>query len=404
MGLMPKFVEFSREDAGRREGPMFTLQASGLLSLNQAVFAALGEPAAVAVLYDADEGVVGLRKVEASHPNAYTVRKQPGTQTRLVSVRGFTARHQISTVKARRFLAHDYGDGVWGFALREGDAVRNRRGARDEPAVAGTWRHTTNGFDVPAMLHIGQMAMPESSRAHRPEHERPPTMRFGAALACAPLSSSPPTSELRDKFLGFLASPNIWGLVSAHGYVPKGGTWKRLAGRGRITLAAELTGDNEDEAALASTLLLLPDPAVSGYGRDSRYAELFVDVELRNAHGSPAPGMTLDVLHERFKQILAVPVALAAFLSTDLGLDTPGDPPSQAGVLLKSPRGMAELVDTEDLKPLPASAQSSEFLGWAIADPAGESATVTATEMLRQMCDYTLSLDGYESRLEALGA
>jgi hypothetical protein len=165
-----------------------------------------------------------------------------------------------------------------------------------------------------------------------------------------------------------------------------------------------LTGDDQDEAALARALMLLPHPAISGYGRDSRYAELFVEVDLRNAQGSPAPAMTLEVLHDRFKRVLAMPAAFAAFLSDDLGLATPGDPPSQVGVLLQAPRAMSELVDTQYLKPLPGSVQSNQFMSWAIADPGGESVGVTATEMLRQMCDYTLSLDGYEPRLEVLGA
>jgi hypothetical protein len=67
----PRFVEFSREESrGRREDPMFTLQASGLLSFNHAAFAALGDPVAVALLYDADQGVVALRKVEKTHQSA----------------------------------------------------------------------------------------------------------------------------------------------------------------------------------------------------------------------------------------------------------------------------------------------------------------------------------------------
>jgi hypothetical protein len=402
---MPKFVEFSREESrGRREEPMFTLQVSGLLSFNHAAFSALGEPVAVALLYDAAEGgVVALRKVEKSHQNAYPVRQQRGSQTYLVSVRGFTASHEIPTVQARRFLARDYGGGIWGFALREGDAVKNRRRARGEAAFTDRWRHTTNGFDVPAMMNMASMVMPDPGPI-RPEHERPPTMRIGTVMACGPLGSSPPTSELRSRFEGFLSSPAVWGLVSGLASVPKGGMWKRRAGRGRINLEAVLTGDGEDEAPAASAFLLLPDPAMGGYGRDPRYAQLVVEIELRDAQGQPAPAMTLAVLHERFAGALAVPAALAGFLTGDLGLSTSDDPLSQVGVVLKAPRGMAEVVDTEGLTPLEGSYPSNQFMGWAVADPDGEPAAAIAVEMLRQMCDYTLNLDGYEPVLEALGA
>src|SRR5438128_1774301 len=60
---MPNFQVFSREVARSREEPMFTLQARGLLSLNSAVFRALGEPEAVELLYDANLRIIGLRKV-----------------------------------------------------------------------------------------------------------------------------------------------------------------------------------------------------------------------------------------------------------------------------------------------------------------------------------------------------
>jgi hypothetical protein len=394
--LMPDFVEFSREESrGRREVPMFTLQASGLLSLNHAAFMALGEPVTVALLYDAGEGVVGVRKVEKDHQSAYPVRKQGRSMTYLVSAQGFVAHHEIPTVKARRFLARDYGGGVWGFALREGDSVKNRRGAREPgPASADRWRPTTNGFDVPAMMQVGNVVMTDPSQRPRMPQEIPPTMRVGTVVACDPLGSNPPTSELRARFLGFLNRPPIMGLVSRLSRIPQGGMWRPLAGQGRIYLEAALTGDNQDEALTASASLLLPDPSAPGYSRDPRYARFVLEVELR--------AMRLAVLHDRFARALAIPIALAGFLTDDLGLTTSGDPPSQVGVWLKTPRDMAELVDPEGMKPLLGSPQSNSFIGWALADPAGEPAPIAAVELLRQMCDYTLNLDGYEPALEGI--
>lgn len=402
---MPDFEEFSREASrGRRDEPMFTLQASGLLSLNHEAFVTLGEPVAVALLYDAGEGVVGVRKVGKDHLSAYPVRKQGRSMTYLVSAQGFVAHHEIPTVKARRFFARDYGDGIWGFALREGDAVKNRRGAREpNPATTDRWRATSNGFDVPAMMQVQNVAMADLSRLPRPRHEMPPTMRVGAVVACDPLGSSPPTSELRARFLGFLSSRPIMELVSRLSHIPQGGMWRSLAGRGRIYLEAALTGDVQDEVLAASASLLLPDPSASGYGHgDPRYARFVLEVELRDAEGQPAPAMKLSVLHDRFTRALAVPSALAAFLTEDLGLGTSDDPPSQAGIWLQTPRDMAELVDVEGLQPLPGSPRSNSFTGWALADPAGEPAATAAGELLRQMCDYTLSLDGYEPALEGM--
>jgi len=81
------------------------------------------------------DGVVGLRKADKAHANAYAVRKQQKSQSYVVGAQGFTAYHGIQTLRARRFAGYDYGEGVWGFALREGVAVVNRRGAHDRPAV-----------------------------------------------------------------------------------------------------------------------------------------------------------------------------------------------------------------------------------------------------------------------------
>jgi hypothetical protein len=402
---MPDFVEFFREDnRGRREEPMFTLQASGLLSFNHAAFLALGEPATVALLYDAGERVVGVRKVEKDHQNAYPVRKQGRSTTYLVSAQGFIAHHEIPKVKARRFLARDYGGSVWGFALREGDSVKNRRGAREPgPASTDRWRPTTNGFDVPAMMQVGNVAMPDDSPMPRLPQENAPTMRVGAVVACDPLDSSLPTSELRARFLSFLGRPPVMALVSRLTHVPQGAMWRPLAGRGRIYLEAALTGDDQDEAT-ASASLLLPDPSAPGYGQDPRYARFVLQVKLQDAPGHPAPAMSLAALHDRFTRALSTATALTVFFTEGLGLDTSDDPPSQMGIWLRTPRNISELVDPQGLMSLPGSPQSNSFTGWVLADPDGEPAAIAAVELLRQMCDYTLNLDGYEPALEEIMA
>lgn len=125
---MPNFKEWSREDSRSSDAPMFTLQTRGLISLNQAAFEALGKPMAVAFLYDADEGIVALRMVDKSYPNAYTVRKQGNSRSYLAAAQGFTMHNKLPTEVSRRFIGHDYGDGIWGFVLSEGSPVSHRRG------------------------------------------------------------------------------------------------------------------------------------------------------------------------------------------------------------------------------------------------------------------------------------
>jgi len=123
---LPNFVEFSRQFSHSRDDPMFTLQRRGLISLNHAAFKALGEPASVALLYDADEGIIALRKVTRSYANGYQVRKQQNSQSYLVAATAFTTFNKIPTEAPRRFEAHEYGEQTWGFALSEGVEVKSR--------------------------------------------------------------------------------------------------------------------------------------------------------------------------------------------------------------------------------------------------------------------------------------
>ena len=125
--IMPNFVEFDRQDSHSiPDEPMFTLQRRGLISLNLAAFKALGEPAAVALLYDADEGVVALRKVSRTYHNGYSVRKQGNSRSYLVAATGFTSYHKINTDVSRRYMGRNYGDQTWGFAVAEGTVLKTR--------------------------------------------------------------------------------------------------------------------------------------------------------------------------------------------------------------------------------------------------------------------------------------
>jgi hypothetical protein len=124
---MPNFVEFDRQDSHAiPDEPMFTLQRRGLISLNMAAFNALGEPAAVVLLYDAEEGIVALRKVTRTYHNGYPVRKQANSRSYLVGATGFTSFHKITTDVPRRFVGHKYGDQTVGFVLAEGADVKTR--------------------------------------------------------------------------------------------------------------------------------------------------------------------------------------------------------------------------------------------------------------------------------------
>lgn len=124
---MPNFQEFDRLDSHSvPDEPMFTLQTRGLVSMNLAAFKALGEPAAVVLLWDAEEQIIAMRKVARTYHNGYPVRKQGQSRSYLVAATGFTSYHKIKTDVSRRFVGRNYGDQTWGFAIAEGVALKHR--------------------------------------------------------------------------------------------------------------------------------------------------------------------------------------------------------------------------------------------------------------------------------------
>ena len=402
---MPKFEEFARDDSrASREGAMFTLQARGLISLNQAAFTALGEPDAVVLLYDAAESIVAMRKVPKSYENSYAVRKQQQAHSYLVGAQGFVAHYKIPTQRALRFPGRDYGDGVWGFVLREGAVVQNRRGRQPRPPVTERWRHTSEGAEVPELMRITHVGMSHPGYMRRPPGAKPPTVRAAALVACSPLGPQPPTSELRSRFLSFLGGSPVMELITPMSHTGASTSWTAWGGRGRFNLEAVLTDGGEEEAPAASALLLLPQEGMSQHGRDSRLAELVLDIELRGPEGGAPSPATLAAWHDRFTRVLHLPAALARFLTEDLGLTASDDPPAQAGVWLTASASILEMVDVERLRTLRGTRPSPQFIGWALADPAGDTGEGAAGGWLTEMCDYTLRLDGYEPVLERIRA
>ncbi len=380
---------------------MFALQARSLLSFNHTAFLALGEPEAVTLLYDPDEHIVALRKSHASDPNAYRVRKQQQAQSYLVSAQAFTAHYAIPTPRARRFEGTDYGNGIWGFALSSGEDVKNLRGSPEPaPAVTDRWWHTTDGTEVPSLMRIGHKAFSHPGYL-RPHPDQPASVRIATLVASDPLGPAPTTSELRSRFVTFLASPQLLGIVSEYSHIESQARWTGLAGNGRLLLEAALIPQDQaqNQTPVASAMLLLPEPGRTRFGSDARYAEFVLHIEPRTQDNTPVPPAGLAQWRDRFTQALAIPGALAQFLTSNLALATTAEPRAQLGIWLNAPRSLSELVDTGTLKPLPGSALVNAFTSYAIADPGGKPATTTAVDILAQLCDFTLHLDSWESAI-----
>jgi len=107
----------------------FGLDTAGRVQLSAAAMKMLGDPEAVILMYDQAAGIVGLRKAQGTEPNCYRIHAAgKNRSSHGFKITDFLRHHGIDHGQAKRFPAHDYGGGVFGFVLAEG--VPTARGGR----------------------------------------------------------------------------------------------------------------------------------------------------------------------------------------------------------------------------------------------------------------------------------
>jgi len=141
--IMPRWETFKRRSAPVTKQPLVTLQKRGTMSLNGAAYEALGEPAALELLYDDTERLVGFRPVDPSTPHAYAPRRQGRAANYIVSGSAFTKYFDIETDVARRYPAQlvdgvlvvdlkQPGADATGVRARVGSPVQGRPGGNND--------------------------------------------------------------------------------------------------------------------------------------------------------------------------------------------------------------------------------------------------------------------------------
>jgi hypothetical protein len=100
------FETFKRQRLTPTDEPLITIQKKGVFSLNRAAYEAIGEPAAVELLYDREARKIGLRKVKPSVAHAYRVRAfGKSGMSWLVSGTAFTNYYDIAVKEPVRRTA-----------------------------------------------------------------------------------------------------------------------------------------------------------------------------------------------------------------------------------------------------------------------------------------------------------
>jgi hypothetical protein len=289
------------------------------------------------------------------------------------------------------------------WSLAESEALPEQPSGREVapgPAFTGRWQHTADGIKASPLMNMANTSMPGSTGMPG----QSPYVRIGVCVASDPLPTDASSGQMGSKFLEFLSRDPVAGLISGLTHIAGGTSWTRLAGNGTLLLEATL-GSGDHGVPSASAMFLSPVIGMSGYGRADGIACLWLHVEPRAHDGSVAQPGSLADWHEHLCRAISVAPALAEFLASDLGLATGNDPSARVGVLLQTPGGpMTGLVDPGELAPLPGASSSTQFLGYALADPDGKSAGDVARDLVRQLCDHTLYLGDFERVLAAIGS
>lgn len=121
------FEKFERRSRPVSTEPVMAIQKRGTLSMNSAAHALLEEAGTntdsdgrvhTELLFDPDQRLVGFR---ASDPGTatYPIRKQPKSDSYLVTGRAFANFYDIPVGEVRHFRARELGDGIVGFSLND---------------------------------------------------------------------------------------------------------------------------------------------------------------------------------------------------------------------------------------------------------------------------------------------
>lgn len=143
------FEVFNRKSARMgKSQPFITIQRRGNFSMNASAIRMIAEGSGdleidIELLFDPENQIVGFRRSQNA-VNAYSIRKQPNSESYLVAGKAFTEHYGIDTETARRFQARIIEPGIIGFSLLDQSkgverTERNQETARGiEKTITGT--------------------------------------------------------------------------------------------------------------------------------------------------------------------------------------------------------------------------------------------------------------------------
>lgn len=280
-----------------------------------------------------------------------------------------------------------------------------RQQACDRPAITDRWRLTRATTDVPGMAQFTSQSFDHQAYM-RPAETTPPWVRIRTVVACDSLDENLRWQELRGRFGGLLAREAIRRLIYELTDVPDTAAWRQRGTHRRSCLQADLTVEDETVAPAASAVLFLPEDGANVAGLQRGCAELILHINFAPRIPTTISGQSSfrrpSYWRKRFEQSLALPAMLADWLKHDLDLETSMKPAAQFGIMMQARQMMTEMVDCNGIRRLAAPYTLNQFTGWAIADADGKTSQELAAEMMLDLSERILHLDGSMDEMTGL--
>ena len=129
--MIRHWTEFQGSPNGReRDAPRVTLNAKGMFLLNRKAFEALEAPAAVQLLFDENEKIVGLKPADIRRPNAFPIKQKDKYHNHRIQASPFCRHFHIRVERTTQFNEIDLdNEGVLTLSLRNTTTIGRVRGA-----------------------------------------------------------------------------------------------------------------------------------------------------------------------------------------------------------------------------------------------------------------------------------
>jgi hypothetical protein len=143
---MPNWQIFKHQGSRSATVMRASLNFRGVLTLNQVSFDALLQPKAVELMFDPDEGLIGLKPTSPEVRHAYPVRKQGANKSYLIGAKAFCNFYGIGLSETVAFDEIKIQDGIMVLDLGKVTVVPTRQRQSKASAIQQT---LTDPNDIP---------------------------------------------------------------------------------------------------------------------------------------------------------------------------------------------------------------------------------------------------------------